>query len=342
MIHPRLLDLLRCPQDQSKLRVEGNELVSEKGSQYPIVQGVPVLLNEEMGTTLHVEEESLKQARKYAEGQRDGSFVDTLGISEEEKDELQEANDSGAVDPVVAYLVGATSGIAYKNAIGSLKRVPIPELRLPSASKDQLLLDVGCNWGRWCLAAEKKGYTPVGLDPSLGAVLAAKRLATQRGIEALFVVGDARFLPFRPEIFDVIFSYSVLQHFSEENVRRTLSQIHEALRGGGRSKIQMAAKYGVRSLYHQLKRSEAPKSFDVRYWSPSQLKQTFERYIGPTELEVDCYFGLGLQPTDTDMMSPLARWATQSSEKLRVLSQSFTPLKRVADSLYLNSRKNAP
>jgi hypothetical protein len=147
----------------------------------------------------------------------------------------------------------------------------------------------------------------------------------------------------RPEIFDVIFSYSVLQHFSEENVRRTLSQIHEALRGGGRSKIQMAAKYGVRSLYHQLKqRSEAPKSFDVRYWSPSQLKQTFERYIGPTELEVDCYFGLGLQPTDTDMMSPLARWATQSSEKLRVLSQSFTPLKRVADSLYLNSRKMHP
>ena len=31
-----------------------------------------------------------------------------------------------------------------------------------------------------------------------------------------FVVGDARFLPFRSGSFDYVWSYSVLQHFSRE------------------------------------------------------------------------------------------------------------------------------
>ena len=37
------------------------------------------------------------------------------------------------------------------------------------------LLDLGSSWGRWSIAAARKGYSVVGLDPSLGAVLAARR-----------------------------------------------------------------------------------------------------------------------------------------------------------------------
>ena len=38
------------------------------------------------------------------------------------------------------------------------------------------LLDIGCSWGRWSLAAARKGYSVVGIDPSLGAVMAARRI----------------------------------------------------------------------------------------------------------------------------------------------------------------------
>ena len=36
------------------------------------------------------------------------------------------------------------------------------------------LLDIGCSWGRWSLAAAARGYDAVGIDPSLGAIMAAR------------------------------------------------------------------------------------------------------------------------------------------------------------------------
>jgi ubiquinone/menaquinone biosynthesis C-methylase UbiE len=84
-------------------------------------------------------------------------------------------------------------------------------------------------------AAAKKGYLPVGLDPSLGAILAAKRVANGLGLPFHGVVGDARFLPFRAGSFDVVFSYSVLQHFSKRDARTALEDIRRVLHADGRS-----------------------------------------------------------------------------------------------------------
>ncbi len=96
----------------------------------------------------------------------------------------------------MSYLVAATSGILYKHAVGRLHDYPIPEIRLADG-QGKVLLDIGCSWGRWSMASVKKGYVPAGLDPSLGAVLAAKRLAKRLGLPFHGVVADARFLPFR-------------------------------------------------------------------------------------------------------------------------------------------------
>ena len=45
----------------------------------------------------------------------------------------------------------------YAHLIGSLGDCPIPELCLPPAGADASLLDVGCSWGRWSMAAARKG-----------------------------------------------------------------------------------------------------------------------------------------------------------------------------------------
>ena len=50
------------------------------------------------------------------------------------------------------------------------------------------------------MAASKKGYLQVGLNPILGAVLAAKRLAKRLVVPFQGVVADARFLPFHPAV----------------------------------------------------------------------------------------------------------------------------------------------
>ena len=126
-----------------------------------------------------------------------------------------------------ARLTAATNGIAYRHLVGKLKEYPLPEIRLPQGNR-QTFLDIGCSWGRWCIAAARKGYTPIGIDPSLGAVMAANRIARQMGLQIKYVVGDGRFLPFKPEALDCVFSYSVLQHFSREDVAQRL-RIHRAL-----------------------------------------------------------------------------------------------------------------
>lgn len=45
-IDPRVVELLRCPKTGARLRVEGDRLVSDQGTSYPIRDGIPVLLRE--------------------------------------------------------------------------------------------------------------------------------------------------------------------------------------------------------------------------------------------------------------------------------------------------------
>lgn len=62
----------------------------------------------------------------------------------------------------------------------------------------------------------------MGIDPSLKAIRAARRVARQLGVEAFYIVGDNRFLPFRTETLDQFFSYSVLQHLSRLHTHESL------------------------------------------------------------------------------------------------------------------------
>lgn len=290
-----------------------------------------------------VAERSLKRAEQGAAGAAaDPYYLDTVGISDTERAELKDllrSSADGGIDPVVSFLIGATNGIAYKHLIGKLQEYPIPELRLPPAN-GQFLLDVGCNWGRWSLAAARLGYTAIGIDPSLGAVLAAKRVAAQLGLNARFVVGDARFLPFQTGSMNVVFSYSVLQHFSRGDAGTAIKEVGRVLQDGGKSLIQMPTVLGMRCLYHQARRGfREPRDFDVRYWSLPALRQLFTKSVGRTTFSVDCFFGIGLQAADLRLMPPVVGMAIRASELLRKISRKLPPLNYVADSVYVEATR---
>ncbi len=341
-VSSRLFQYLACPQDGKALTESGAYLLCPKGHRYPVVDGVPVLLVEGAQQTLWVAEASLKEAEHYAqEGCQDHYFLSTLGISDEERTSLRQqlANGTGPIDPVISFFVGATNGNAYKHLIGKLSDYPIPELRLP-AGNGRVLLDIGCNWGRWCVAAARKGYLPIGIDPSLGAVMAGKRLAKQLGLNAQFVVGDARFLPFRESCLDAVFSYSVLQHLSKEDVISAIREIGRILKPGALSFVQMPTVLGLSCLYHQARRRfRKPRGFEVRYWTVGDLRRLFAGQVGESSLSVDCFFGIGLQPSDLRLMPWSHRVAIRASELLRRASETIRGLSYVADSVYVRSVK---
>jgi SAM-dependent methyltransferase len=327
------------------MRLEHNAsfLVCPRGHDYPVVDGVPVLLLDDKEQTIGIAEASLANARQFASGHApdDRFFTSTLGINEEEKrGVLAEAGqDNPAIDPVVKFMIGATNGMLYQNLIGKTKNYAIPELRLPRG-ESRRLLDIGCNWGRWSIAAARLGYRPVGIDPSLGAVLAARRVSRQLGLTADFVVGDARFLPFSDGYFDTAFAYSVIQHFSKEDARISLAEIGRVLKPGGESLIQMPNTFGARCLFHQMKRGfRSPVRFEVRYWTIPELRRAFCSAIGPTRLSVDCFFGIGLQAADLHLMPGNRRALIRTSEFLRCVSKRMPLLSYTADSIYVSSVK---
>jgi SAM-dependent methyltransferase/uncharacterized protein YbaR (Trm112 family) len=333
------LDNLVCPRDHEALQFKSDKLICPHQHRYPVVNGVPVMLLDGIDQTLHVAEQSMVQAQIGAGP--DGWYIDSVGLNAQEQAEIGKLalQPGRKIDPVVAYLVGATNGIAYRHLLGRLDRYPIPHLRLP-AGQGRTLLDVGCNWGRWSVAAARKGYQVIGIDPSLGAIMAARRVARELGLNIHFIVGDARHLPLRTATLDTTFSYSVLQHFSRTDAATAVSEMGRVLHAKGTSFVQMPTKWGVRCLYHQARRQfREPTGFDVRYYSLGELLALFGNGVGRTQVSVDCFLGIGLQPSDWDLMSWKGKVAIVVSEVLRFFSRALAPLRYLADSVYLTSLK---
>ena len=340
-MHSFLKSVLACPRDKSGLEFDGSRCSCEFGHSYPVVAGIPVLLVEDVPQTIGIAQASVRAARSPQETSEEETryYLETLGISEKERagicGELERGN--AGIDPIVKYLVAATNRILYKPVLGNLALYPIPSLPLEPGN-GRILLDVGCSWGRWSIAAARKGYKVIGIDPSLGAVLAARRVSKQLGCEADFVVADARFLPLRAKSVDVAFSYSVLQHFSKADVRSTLAELRRALVPRGCSVIQMANAFGIRSMQIQLRHGfREAADFNVRYWKPPELQSTFSALLGDTKMSVDCYFGLGIQATDASLLPFRYRVIVRASEIVKTLSRKAKWMRFLADSVYLYS-----
>jgi SAM-dependent methyltransferase/uncharacterized protein YbaR (Trm112 family) len=325
ILERELLRLLVCPRDHLVLEGRDGHLICPSGHRYPVVDGIPILLLSETQQT-HVE-----GTRSLQVGASGGSGPTPLPSPA-----------LGEIDPFVQNVIAATNGMLYIRLIGKLTDYPIPYLRLPPGGGKRFL-EIGCNWGRWCIAAARMGYRPVGIDPSLKGIRAARQVAQHLGIEAHYVVADGRYLPFANGTFDQVFSYSVLQHLSRENVRLTLQEIARALGSAGGFLVQMPNCFGIRCLYHQARRGfREGNDFDVRYWTPGELASTFRAIFGSAHIFVDGFFSLNPQISDVSLLPWKYRAVVYASEALRKISEILSPLTYVADSLYVKGTGRNP
>ena len=323
MLSAHALGLLACPRDQQPLIPSGSSLSCPQGHRYLTIEGIPVLLRDDVPQTHWAALLALDVARSGAL-----------------PDDWRAAAHVDGVHPFVQESIGATGGNLYRSLIGRLPTYPIPDLPL-SEGNGRTLVDVGCNWGRWTIAAARRGYRPIGVDPSLQAVIAARAVCEQLGIAADFVVGDARHLPLQSASVDAAFSYSVLQHFSKPDARRAAADISRMLVPGGIALVQMPNVYGLRSMIQQARRRfREPEKFEVRYWSPSELRQTFDSAIGPTHLSADGFFSLNAQPAEAALLPAHLRALVHTSAALARIANRVPPLVNAADSVWVRSAKS--
>jgi ubiquinone/menaquinone biosynthesis C-methylase UbiE/uncharacterized protein YbaR (Trm112 family) len=331
MMNEWLKQHLVCPRDKKQLQLHEGRLSCPEDHTYAVVDGIPIMLVDDGSPTHGYIGQSMDLVARIDAGEKPEDVVD---LSQ---------NVDGDIDYFVKHELPYSSGNLYVAIKDKLTRYPLPELRLPDGD-GKTFLDVGCNWGRWMIPAEQKGYRSVGIDPSLNSILAARRIARQHGFEPALVVGDARFLPFAEDSVDVAFSFGVLIHLNKANVRICLDEMSRVVRPGGVVAAQMANKYGIRCLYHQTRMGfrESREGVDCFYWTPAELVGTFTEAIGETEVAAECFFGLNIQKADMDLMPFTHKMLIRSSELMRGISGRFTPLIQVADSLYLTSinRKN--
>jgi SAM-dependent methyltransferase/uncharacterized protein YbaR (Trm112 family) len=309
-----LLEQLACSRDTLALRRDLGELVCGLGHRYPVCDGIPVLLDGGAEATQpHIFQRSLERAQSRT---------------------AADPHPTRGLHPFVRENLVATCGQLYSRYESD--RYPIPQIRLPEGD-GRTLLDVGCNWGRWTLAAAKRGYRAIGVDPNLEALHVAQMVAEREGVTPDFVVGDARCLPVRDHRIDVCFSYSVLQHFEWSDAESAVDEMGRVLKYRGEVFVQMPNKWGARNLLVQARRRFRPaRDFEVRYWSTRQLRRVFGEAIGPVRLEIDGFFGLGVQPSDVAALPPIDRMVVHSSELMRTLARVL-PLRAVADSLYIRA-----
>ena len=336
-----LRDCLVDPVERQPLSFAASGLVARNGTIYPIVEGIPVLLRADLPPT----HRGAMRTIKLADMARQGlpiELIAAVNIREELKEQIRRevAAGSDAAEAVIRRLVPLSNGFGYRD-LAPGDAIPIP--RFPERGGGESLLDIGCSWGRWTIAAARAGFRAVGLDPMLGPLMAAKRFAAKQGVDVDYICGDSRCLPIADGAFDRAFSYSTLQHFSDQDCALALGEIARVLAPSGSSTVQMANWAGVRSLWHQARRGfREPARFEVRYRSLPQMLSMFTTAIGPTAASIDCFFGLGLQASDASHMRPLGRLATAASEQLKRMAKTVPALRSVADSVFVHSAKELP
>lgn len=323
-----LLPLLACPLDRTDLDRSGSELHCAQGHRFPLVDGIPVLLDPAVVPNHGYLAETLAAAQRWRVGEPLGWEADAETAAD-------------GVDGWVQQEIVHTCGGLYTGLLGHLPRYPIPDWPWPTGEGIRLL-DLGCNWGRWTIAAARAGHVVLGIDPSLRSLLAARRVAARLGVEADFVAADARALPLRSGAVARVFCYSVLQHFSREDLETTLREIARVLGTAGVAWVQMANRWGLRQRWAEwTQRRQAPGIFAVRRYAPRELLAIFEAAIGPSQLSVDGFFTLNAQSADLDLLPPRLRAVVLASDGLRRASERVPGLALLADSLWLTSRRRS-
>ena len=119
-----------------------------------------------------------------------------------------------------------------------------------------------------------------------------------------------------------------------------MAELRRVTTGGGTVLVQLANPWGVRQLFTQSLQFFGTRNTDpfrVRYWSATEMQEAFDLLVGPSDVEVDGFFSLNVQPSDVDLMPSRYRALIRLSEWLRGWSRDVSFLRNVADSMYVRS-----
>lgn len=246
---------------------------------------------------------------------------------------------------VVQQQISATNGIHYIDRIGKIKDYPIYELPVPPVTGDKLFLDIGCGWGRWLVAGSNKGYIPIGIDLRLEFCETARKVLTDLGKNGYTVVADLENVPLQDNLFDLAWSFSVIQHTHYKRLTNCLQHINRVLTPGGFTKLEFPNKKGIRNSIANVKYSESRKddynSWCVRYYTPDEYRDIFNTYLADFSYTNHSFLGIGILKEDLKYVSLKNKIICSASLLGSALTTIIPGLKAYADSIYVSAVKKS-
>ena len=256
----------------------------------------------------------------------------------------QPAQYAGKIPWIVQQQIAATNGIHFLNTIGTLSEYPIPEIPVPHASKSgELLLDIGNGWGRWLVAAANKDYIPVGIDIRLEFCETARKVLEANGKNGYSVVADLQNLPFLNNVFNVVWSFSVIQHTHLDRFTRCLSHVERILADNAYCYLEFPNRNGIRNRFGPASKPNSSDfdSWDVRYYTPMEYEKIFRVFFDNYKYYNHSVLGIGILPGDAKYAKGLKNKAIiGASRALSNLAELIPPMKSIADSIYIKSVKH--
>ncbi len=234
-IPQEMLDALRCPYTQERLRAEGDRLVAERGRTYRVVDGVPWLLDEESLSAL-----DRGVQRQYTE---------------------KDARSYDRMVRLMSLLFGCWDPRERR------KMVHLLDLR-PGMRVLEVSVGTGANLPFLARRVGAEGQL-VGLDLSAAMLAVARKRAATVGCPVHLVRGDAVHLPFADGAFDAVLHFGGVNLFGDR--ARALAEMVRVAKPGatlvvgdegmsearraswlGRRLVKMNSLYRFRPPFHLL------------------------------------------------------------------------------------------
>jgi ubiquinone/menaquinone biosynthesis C-methylase UbiE/uncharacterized protein YbaR (Trm112 family) len=256
---------------------------------------------------------------------------------------VQPDNYNSEVPWLIQCQISATNGKHYSSNIAQLQQIPTFEL--PIKPSKGLMLDIGCGWGRWLSAGYDKGFIPIGIDIRLEFCKTSLETLKLQNKNGYAIVADLECLPFKDNVFDFIWSFSVIQHTHFYRLNSCLKNINRLLNVNGFTKLEFPNRKGIHYRFLKFKnfdmQNDDINSWDVRYYSIKEYKKIINAFLSNFSYENHSFLGIGILKEDLKYLNGKKYLLTLLSLFLSKITNFFPVLTKISDSIYITANKKS-
>lgn len=117
--------------------------------------------------------------------------------------------------------------------------------------KDKTVLNIGCGAGTESLILASYGAHCIGMDITTQAVGAADALIKKINGSGCGIQSDARYIPCKTDMLDIVYSSGVLHH--SPNINKSIEEVYRVLKPEGKAYIMLYATWSLQFLQQRIR-----------------------------------------------------------------------------------------